>query len=151
LASFLNAHNRALDVEMKEVLLFCGKWENPWSSLFTDSLDIINCFSLEVNDDVNVVANDVLVNCVIHESCSKDDETFVNEVEVLVRIFVLDIEQQDGIEGCISKSVNFVEFPKATKLLMIVDVPRKGSVFKMRLIIELNAHPPSKLPLDRLR
>jgi hypothetical protein len=96
----------ALDVEMKEVLLFRGKWENPWSSLFTDSLDIINCFSLEVNDDVNVVANDVLVNCVIHESCSKDDETFVNEVEVLVRTFVLDIEQQDGVEGCISKSFN---------------------------------------------
>jgi hypothetical protein len=145
---------------MKKIILFRGKWENPWSSLFIDSLDIINCFysldiincfSLEVNDDVNVVANDVLVNCVTHESCSKDDETFVNEVEVLARTFVLDIEQQDGVEGCISKFVNFVEIPKATKLLMIVDVPRKGSVFKMRLITKLNAHPPSKLPLDRLR
>jgi len=30
-------------------------------------------------------------------------------------------------------------------------VPKKELVFKMRLIIELNAHTPSKLPLDRLR
>jgi hypothetical protein len=53
---------------------------------------------LEVNEDVNVVANDVLVNCVTHEYCSKDDETLVSEVDVLVRTYVLDIEQQDGVE-----------------------------------------------------
>jgi hypothetical protein len=34
-----------------------------------------------------MVANDVLVNCVGHEYCSRDDETFVNEVDVL-RTFV---------------------------------------------------------------
>ncbi len=83
---------------MKEVIQFHGKWENPWSSLFTNSLDIIDCCSLEVNEDVNVVANDVLVNCVTHEYCSKDDETLVSEVDVLVRTYVLDIEQQDGVE-----------------------------------------------------
>jgi hypothetical protein len=38
------------------------KWENPWSSLFTNSLNIIGCCLLEINEDVNVVANDVLVN-----------------------------------------------------------------------------------------
>ncbi len=150
LASFKEAHNRALDVEMKKVFLFHGKLGNPWSSLFTNSLNIIDCCSLEVND-VNVVANDVLVNCVTHKSCSKDDETFVNKVDVLVRTSILDIEQQDAVEGCILESFNFVEIPKATKLFLIIDVPRKGSVFKMRLITELNAYPPSKLPLDRLR
>jgi hypothetical protein len=31
LAGFKEAQNRALDVEMKEVLLSHGKWENPWS------------------------------------------------------------------------------------------------------------------------
>jgi hypothetical protein len=32
-----------------------------------------------------------------------------------------------------------------------MDVPKKGSIFKMRLITELNAHTPSKFPLDRLK
>ncbi len=70
---------------------------------------------------------------------------------MLIRTFILDIEQQDEVEGCILNSFNVVKIPKTTKVLLIVDVPKKGLVFKMRLIIELNAHPPSKLPLDRLR
>jgi len=74
LAGFKTTQNRALDVEMKEVLLSHDKWENPWSSSFTNSLDIIDCCFLEVNENVNVVANDVLMNCVGHESCSKDDK-----------------------------------------------------------------------------
>jgi hypothetical protein len=63
----------------------------------------------------------------------------------------LDIEQQDEVEECIPESFNVVKIPKATTVLLIVDVPGKGSVFKMRLIIKLNAHPPSNLPLDKLR
>ncbi len=63
---------------------------------------------------------------------------------------MLDIEQQDEIEGCISKSFDVVEILEAIKL-SIVDVLGKGLVFKMRLIIELNAHPPFKLPLNKLR
>jgi hypothetical protein len=59
---------------MKEVLLSHEKWENPRSSSFTNSLDIIDCCCLEVNEDVNVVANDMFVNCVGHESCSRDDK-----------------------------------------------------------------------------
>ncbi len=106
---------------------------------------------MEISENANIVANDVLVNCVGHEYCSRDDETFVSEVDVLIRTSVLDIEQQDEVEGCISKSFNVVEIPKATKSLLIVDVPGKGLVFKMKLITELNVHPPFKLPLDRLR
>jgi hypothetical protein len=74
---------------------------------------------LEVNNDVNVVANDVLVNCVGHEPCLKDDETFVSEVDVLIKTSNLHIEQQDEIEGCISKSFNVVKIPKFTKVLPI--------------------------------
>jgi hypothetical protein len=70
---------------MKEVLLSHGKGENPWSSSFMDSLDIIDCCFLEVNEDVNVVANDVLVNCVGHEACLKDGKTFVSEIDVLIK------------------------------------------------------------------
>jgi hypothetical protein len=74
LVSFKEVQNKALDVEMKEVLLSHDKWENPWSSSFTNSLNIIDCCFSEVNEDVNVVANDVFVNCVGHESCSRDDK-----------------------------------------------------------------------------
>jgi hypothetical protein len=77
LARFKEAQNSCLDVEMKKVLLSHDKWENPWSSLFTNSLNIIGCCSLEINENVNVVANDVLVNCVGHESCSRDDKGVV--------------------------------------------------------------------------
>ncbi len=77
MAGFKEAQNRALDVDMKDILLCDDKWENPWSSLFTNSLNIIGCCYLEVNEDVNVVANDVLVNCVGHESCSRDDKGVV--------------------------------------------------------------------------
>ena len=38
-----------------------------------------------------------------------------------------------------------------SKVCPTVHVLGKGDVFKMRLISELNSHPPSKLPLDRLR
>jgi hypothetical protein len=151
LASFKEVKNRALNVEMKEVFLSHGKWENPWSSSFTDSLDIIDCCFLEINEDVNVVANDVLVNYVGHEFCFKNDEAFVNEVDVLIRISDLDIDQQDEVEGCISNSFNVVKISEAIKILAIIDVPRKGSVFKMRHITQLDAHPASKLPLDKLK
>ncbi len=49
-----------------------------------------------------MVANDVLVNCVGHDSCLRDDETFGSEVDVLIRISVLDIEQQDEVDRRIS-------------------------------------------------
>jgi hypothetical protein len=75
----------------------------------------------------------------------------IHKIDVLVKTSVLDSERQDEVEGCISDSFNVVEIPEAIKVLPTIDVPRKGLVFKMRLIIELNAHPPSKLPLDRLR
>ncbi len=74
-----------------------------------------------------------------------------NELDVLIRISILDIEQQDEVEGCILDSFNVVKIPKATKVLSIVDVPKNGSIFKMKLITKLNAHPPSKLPLDKFR
>jgi len=74
LVSFKEVQNKALNVEMKEVLLSHDKWENPWSSSFTNSLNIIHCCFLEINEDVNVVANDVFMNCVGHESCSRDDK-----------------------------------------------------------------------------
>ncbi len=64
----------ALDVEMKEILLSHDKWENPQNSSFTNSLNIIDYCFLEVTEDINVVANDVFMNCVRHESCSRDDK-----------------------------------------------------------------------------
>jgi hypothetical protein len=74
LAGFKEVQNRALDVEMKEILLSHDKWENPWSSSFTNSLNIIDCCFLKVNENVNVVANDVFMIWVGHESYSRDDK-----------------------------------------------------------------------------
>ncbi len=82
------------------------------------------------NEDVNVVANDVLVNCVGHDSCSRNDETFISEIDVLGRTFVLDIEQHDEVERCILESFIVVDIPKATKVLPIDDVPGKGVNFQ---------------------
>ncbi len=47
----------------------------------------------------------------------------------------------------------FLDFniAKTTKVSLTIDVSRKGSIFKMRLITKLNAHSPYKLPPDRLR
>jgi hypothetical protein len=70
---------------------------------------------------------------------------------MLIRTFILDIKQQDGVEGCISDSFNVVKIPKATKALLIIDVAKKKKVFIMKLITKLNAHPPSKLSLERLK
>jgi hypothetical protein len=81
----------------------------------------------------------------------KDGGQRPNNNDLLIRIYILDIEQQYEVEGYISKSFSVVEILEATMVLPIVDVQGKGLVFKMRLIIELNTHPPLKLPLDKLR
>jgi hypothetical protein len=47
-----------------------------------------------------------------------------------MKTFILDMEQQDEVEGCISNSFNVVKIPKATKVLSIIDVPKKGSISK---------------------
>jgi hypothetical protein len=49
---------------------------------------------------------------------------------VLIKTFILDIEQQDEVEGCISNSFNVVKIPKAIKVLSIIDVPKKGQFSK---------------------
>ncbi len=83
--------------------------------------------------------------------CVYTHETFATKLDVLIRISILDIKQQDEVEGCISDSFNVVKIPKAITVLSIIDVAKKGLVFKMRLITKLNAHPLSKLPLDKLK
>jgi hypothetical protein len=70
---------------------------------------------------------------------------------MLIRTSILDIKQQDKVEACISNSFNVVKIPKATKALSIINVAKKASIFKMKLITKLNAHRPSKLPLERLK
>ncbi len=80
-----------------------------------------------------MVANDVLVNCVFHEYCSRDDETFVTEVDVLIRTSIFDIEQQDEVEGYILESFNVVEIPKTAKLLHEKSMKLKMWVFFMML------------------
>jgi hypothetical protein len=57
-------------------------------------------------------------------------ETFVSVLDVLIKTFILDIEQQDEVEGYISNSFNVVKIPKATKVLSIIDVTKRGQFSK---------------------
>jgi len=148
LAGFKETQNNASNVGMKDVFLFHGKWGNPWPSSFIDLLNIINCCAIEVNEDGSEVVNDFkFFNYASHKFVSRNEYSFVTEIDVLVRIPILDIEQQTKMMGCI---LDF-NIAKTTKVSSTIDVPGKGSIFKMRLITKLNAHSPYKLPLDRLR
>ncbi len=55
LVGFKEIQNNAFNVEMKDVFLFYGNWGNPWPSSFTDSLNIIDCCVIEVNEDCKEV------------------------------------------------------------------------------------------------
>lgn len=81
-----------------------------------------------------------------HASTSRDEDAFVSEVDVLVRIFVLNIEQQSELTRCISNLRNFKKFEGNFNCWCA----RKGFNFQNEVIIVLNAHPPPKFPLGRL-
>ncbi len=81
-----------------------------------------------------------------HEFTSRDENAFVREVDVLVRTFVLDIEQQSESIWCISNLRNF----KNSEGIFNCWCARKRFSFQNEVIIELNAHPPPKFPLCRL-
>jgi hypothetical protein len=59
LVGFKEIQNNASNVEMKDVFLFHGKWGNPWPSSCTNSLNIIDCCAIEVNEDCREVALDL--------------------------------------------------------------------------------------------
>ncbi len=83
---------------MKYIILFHGKWENPQPFSFTNSLNIINCCANEGNGGNNEFVDDgEHMNYESHEFTSRDEDAFVREVDVLVRTFVLDIEQQSEL------------------------------------------------------
>jgi hypothetical protein len=98
---FKEVQNRAFDVKMKDVFLSRGRWEIPWPSSLTYSLNIIDYCVIEVNEDGIEIVNVELLNYANHEFASRDEDTFVNEIDVLIRTFVLVIEQQIEMMGCI--------------------------------------------------
>ncbi len=65
-------------------------------------INIIDYCVVEVNEDGIEIINDVeLLNYANHKFASRDEDIFVNEVDVLVRTSILDIEQQIEMMGCI--------------------------------------------------
>lgn len=93
LVGFKETQNNASTLEMKDVFLFHGKWGNPWPSSFVDWLNIIDCCDMEVNEDGSEVVNDIkFLNYASHEFVPRNKDTFVIEIDVLVRIPILDIE-----------------------------------------------------------
>ncbi len=56
---FKEVQNRASNVEMKDVFLSHGRWEIPWPSSLTYSLNIIDYCVVEVNEDGIEIVNDV--------------------------------------------------------------------------------------------
>jgi hypothetical protein len=66
------------------VFSFHGKWENHWPSSFIDSLNIIDCCVVKIDDDGNEIVNDVeLLNYASHKFAPKDEDTFVNDVRTM--------------------------------------------------------------------
>jgi hypothetical protein len=127
LAGFKETQNNASTVEMKDVFLFHGKWGNPWPSSFIDRLNIIDCCDMEVNEDGSEVGNDFkFLNYASHEFVSRNKDTFVTKIDVLVRIPILDIEQQTKMMGCI---LDF-NIAKTTKVSSTIDGARKGFNFQ---------------------
>jgi hypothetical protein len=49
LVGFKEVQNKTLNVEMKDFLLPHDKWENPWPSSFTNSLNLIDYYTIEAN------------------------------------------------------------------------------------------------------
>jgi hypothetical protein len=91
----------------------------------------------------------VHLNYVRHGSNSKTKDALIDEVDILVRTYVLDIEQQNELIGCTSylSIINFLNLG----ISLTINLPKKGLVLKMKSMIKLNSHPPSKLPLNRLK
>ncbi len=103
---FKEVQNKASNVEMKDVFLSHGRWEIPWPSSLTYSLNIIDYCVVEVNEDGIEIVNDVEpLNYANHDFVSRDEDTFVNEVDVLVKTSIQDIEKQIEMMGFISDLV----------------------------------------------
>jgi hypothetical protein len=102
LVNFKEAQNKTSNVKMKNLLCH-GKWEIPWPFSLIDSLNIIDCYAIEANEDDSEIANDVMhLSYVSHGSYSKVEDALIDEVDILVRTYVLDIEQQNELIGCTS-------------------------------------------------
>jgi hypothetical protein len=99
---FKEVQNKAFDVKMKDVFLSHGRWEIHWLSSLTYSLNNIDYCVIEVNEDGIEIVNVELLNYANHKFASRDEDTFVNEIDVLIQTFVLVIEQQIEMMGCIS-------------------------------------------------
>ncbi len=68
----------------KYVFSFHGQWENPWPSSFIDSLNIIDCCVVKINDDANEIVHDVeLLNYATHKFVPRDEDIFVNDVRTM--------------------------------------------------------------------
>jgi len=66
------------------VFSFHGQWENPWPSSFIDSLNIIDCCVVKINDDANEIVHDVeLLNYASHKFVPRDEDIFVNDVRTM--------------------------------------------------------------------
>ena len=131
---------------MKDVLLAYGKFMKLWPSSFTDSLNIIDQCAIEADDESLDFSSLAFATT---SSELNSDDSIVSEVDILLRNSVLDVSHQDDF--MCSSVVDCDDVLSHSKVCPSVHVPGKGDVFKMRLILELNSYPPSKLPLDRLR
>ena len=92
LSGFRLAQERACYVEMKNVLLAHGKWMKPWRSLFTDSLNITDWYTIKADDDSFDSSSPVLATT---SSQLNSDDSMVSEIDILLRTSLLDVSQQD--------------------------------------------------------
>ena len=94
LSGFRLAQEMVCYVEMKDVLLAHDKWTKPWPSSFMNSLNIIDWYGMEADDDSLDSSNPVPATT---SSELDSNDSMVCEIDVLLRTLVLDISQQGDV------------------------------------------------------
>jgi hypothetical protein len=159
LSGIASARELAISLGMQPTLLRVNKWHEPWPASLSEGIDLTADFA-EESDDTTLLA-DVLgsgsadVITLEVPSTAADTEPLLETGSASVSASVSDVSAiRSGmlaIEQVLSSDEPAVNRSASrTRIPCTVDVPGKGSVYKMRLISELNSNPAS-LSLDRLK
>lgn len=160
LSGLASAKELAISLGMQPTLLHVNKWHEPWPASLSEGIELTADLA-EESDDTTLLADVVasgIADVISLEvpSTAGHTEPLVETGVACVTASVSDVSAiRSGmlaIEQVLSSDENATSQSSSSrsKIPCTVDVPGKGSVYKMRFISELNANPAS-LSLDRLK